>query len=99
MTMLLNVSAERITVNGAPKADARPSTSRATHLLNPWSVDRRTADRRVVRSEFCADPRKIQNTSDLAYAVIAWNDLIETERIEEPPLVLIKSAHHRQPRR
>ena len=34
MTVLLNFSAERITVNGAPKADARPSTSRATHPLN-----------------------------------------------------------------
>jgi hypothetical protein len=42
MSMLLN-SAQRITVNGAPEPVARPSTSRATHLLNPWSVDRPTA--------------------------------------------------------
>src|SRR4030095_1893434 len=69
------------------------------HPKHEHRIDRGTADRRVVWSQLRADPRKIQNTSDLAYAVIVWNDLIETERIEEPPLVLIKLPHHRLPRR
>ena len=64
MTMLLNFSAERITVNGAPKADARPSTSRATHPLNPWSVDRRTADQpAIARTVVRAAPRISSDSS------------------------------------
>jgi hypothetical protein len=42
------------------------------------------------------DPGKIQNGGDLPNPVIARHDLIETERIEEPPLILIKPSHHRQ---
>jgi hypothetical protein len=38
-----------------------------------------------VRGEFCVDPRKIQNGCNLTNAVIARNDVIETERIEELP--------------
>ena len=64
MTVLLNFSAERITVNGAPKADARPSTSRATHPLNPWSVDRRTADQpAIARTVVRAAPRISSDSS------------------------------------
>jgi hypothetical protein len=49
-----------------------------------------------VRGEFCVDPRKIQNGCGLSNAVIAGNGVIETERIEEPPLILIKPPDHRQ---
>src|SRR5688572_8227659 len=41
-------------------------------------------------------PRQVQHRSDLAHAVIAWDDLIETEHIEQLPLVSIEPPHHRQ---
>ncbi len=38
-----------------------------------------------------------RHSRDLAYPVIAWHDVIETERIEQLPLILVEPPHHRQP--
>src|SRR4029434_4545884 len=66
------------------------------HPKHEHRIDRGPTDRRVVRRELCMDPEKIQTGADLPTRVIARHDLIETERIEEPPLILIKPSHHRQ---
>ena len=42
-------------------------------------------------------PGEVQNSRDLAHQVIGWNDLIQAERIEQPPLVPVEPPHHRQP--
>ena len=52
---------------------------------------------RVVRRQLGVHPGQVQHGGDLAHAVIAWNDLIEAERIEQLPLVVIEPPHHRQP--
>jgi len=43
------------------------------------------------------NPRQVQNGSDLAHAMIAWDLVIEAERIEQLPLLVIEPPHHRQP--
>jgi hypothetical protein len=42
MTMLLDISGQRITINDAAHAGARPSAYRPMRTMNPPSVSRRT---------------------------------------------------------
>lgn len=49
------------------------------HPDHEHRIDRRTADRRIVRGQFRVDPGKVQNRGYLTDMVIAGNGVIETE--------------------
>ena len=52
---------------------------------------------RVVGRQLGVHPGQVQHGRDLAHAVIVRHHLIEAERIEQLPLVLVEPPHHRQP--
>jgi len=60
-------------------------------------INRRTANRRIVRRQLGADPRKIENGRNPAHQMVVRNHGIEIERIEQLALILIASTHHRMP--
>src|SRR5262249_52583899 len=67
------------------------------HSNHKHWIDRWTAEGRVVARQLCARPGKVQHSGDLADVVIIGNHLIEAERIEKLPLVLVEPPHHRSP--
>jgi hypothetical protein len=77
----------------------REHIAKDEHPKHEHRIDRRTAHHGVMRRELGVDPGKIQNRRDLSDAVIDRNHIIEAERIEKLPLILLKPPHHRRHRR
>ena len=60
-------------------------------------INRGAAKVGVVGRQLTVHPRQVQHSSDLAHAMIAWDDVLKAERIEQLPLVVFEPPHHRQP--
>ena len=60
-------------------------------------INRGAAKVAVVGRQLTVHPRQVQHSSDLAHAMIAWDDVLKAERIEQLPLVVFEPPHHRQP--
>src|SRR5262249_61479774 len=67
------------------------------HPDHQQRVNRRAAERRVVRRKPTADPGQIKHTSDPAHLVIVRYHLVEPELVEELFLLVLQPPHHRQP--
>src|SRR5262249_18694950 len=67
------------------------------HPDHQQRVNRRAAERRVVRRKLTADPGQIKHTSDPAHLVIVRYHLVEPELVEELFLLVLQPPHHRQP--
>ncbi len=60
-------------------------------------INRGAAKVGVVGRQLAVHPRQVQHGSDLAHAMIARDDVLKAERIEQLPLVVLEPPHHRQP--
>lgn len=67
------------------------------HPDHEHRIDRRPAGRGIIGRELGMNPRQIENSSDLASAVVVGHCLIEAERIEQLPLIPVEPPHHREP--
>src|SRR5262245_52203015 len=66
-------------------------------LIISRGVNRRAAERRVVRRKLTADPGQIEHASDPAHQVIVRYHLVEPELVEKLFLLVLQPPHHRQP--
>src|SRR5262245_51886440 len=55
------------------------------HSDHEFRINRRAAERRVVRRQLRAHPGQLQHSGDLADAVIVRNDVIKAERVKSWP--------------
>src|SRR5262245_32862569 len=67
------------------------------HSDHEFRINRRAAERRVVRRQLRAHPGQLQHSRDLADAVIVRNDVIKAERVKKLALVSVEPTHHRSP--
>ena len=65
-------------------------------IMSTGSIEGRPIEG-VVGRQLGVHPRQVQHGGDLAHAVIVRHHLIEAERIEQLPLVLLEPPHHRPP--